>query len=100
MRAMRQAFPHRRTHPFGTIVRRWQLRSFQRETCLDSLNGSIEAVLGFRLDRGTMVPPGDLATADGLAVVRLARDVSRSPLDGPASLRPPAQSVEAEPATR
>jgi cyclic beta-1,2-glucan synthetase len=61
---------------------------------------ALEGVLGFRLVRGTVAAPNDLAPANGLAVTRLTRDVSKSPFPGPDHLRPPAQSVAPEHASR
>jgi cyclic beta-1,2-glucan synthetase len=61
---------------------------------------ALEGVLGFRLVRGTVVAPNDLAPANGLAVTRLTRDVSKSPFPGPDHRRPPAQSVSPEHASR
>jgi cyclic beta-1,2-glucan synthetase len=61
---------------------------------------ALEGVLGFRLLRGKIVAPNDLAPANGLAVTRFIRDLSRSPFPGPDHLRPPAQCVAPEHASR
>ncbi len=57
---------------------------------------ALEGVLGFRLLRGTVVAPNDLGPANGLAVTRLVRDVSKSPFPGPPRGRPQAQSIASE----
>jgi cyclic beta-1,2-glucan synthetase len=54
---------------------------------------AMEGVLGLRLVGGVMVPPADRAPAGELMLVRVARDTTRSPLPGPAGLRPPAQEI-------
>jgi hypothetical protein len=53
-------------------------------------------VLELRLAGGELVPPADPAPAGDLHLVRAVRDVARSPLSGPAVLRPPARHVAAE----
>jgi cyclic beta-1,2-glucan synthetase len=57
---------------------------------------ALEGVLGFRLDKGTVVPPADLTPTGDLSITRLTRDLAGSPLEAPAVLRPPAQYVDAE----
>src|SRR5262245_39111728 len=54
---------------------------------------ALEGVLGLRLAGGELAPPPDPAPAGDLSLVRASRDVARSPLPGPAVLRPPAQHV-------
>jgi cyclic beta-1,2-glucan synthetase len=60
---------------------------------------ALEGVIGLRLDAGRIVPPSDLAPSAELAAIRVARDLSRSPFDGPAALRPAAQQIDAEQTT-
>jgi cyclic beta-1,2-glucan synthetase len=60
------------------------------------LRQALEGVLGLRLLQGEMVPPSDLAPAGELSLVRVSRDTARSPLNGPAELRPPAQHITTE----
>jgi cyclic beta-1,2-glucan synthetase len=57
---------------------------------------ALEGVLGLRLESGQMVAPAELAPTGELAVVRVVRDTSGSPLVGPAVLRGPAQQAGAE----
>jgi cyclic beta-1,2-glucan synthetase len=57
---------------------------------------ALEGVLGVRLAGGELVPPADLAPAGDLSLTRIARDLTRSPLLGPAGLRPPAQQIAAQ----
>src|SRR5262249_36068884 len=57
---------------------------------------ALEGVLGLRLASGESVPPADRAPAGALTLARVSRNVSGSPLPGPAGLRPPAQHVAAE----
>jgi cyclic beta-1,2-glucan synthetase len=57
---------------------------------------ALEGVLGLRLAGGAMVPPADLAPAGELFLVRVTRETSKSPLQGPSGLRPPAQQIATE----
>jgi cyclic beta-1,2-glucan synthetase len=57
---------------------------------------ALEGVLGMRLAGGELVPPADHAPAGDLSLTRITRDLTRSPLLGPAGLRPPAQQIAAE----
>jgi cyclic beta-1,2-glucan synthetase len=57
---------------------------------------ALEGVLGLSLVRGEMVPPSDFAPAGELFLVRVSRDTTRSPLEGPPELRPPAQLITTE----
>jgi cyclic beta-1,2-glucan synthetase len=57
---------------------------------------ALEGMLGLRLVASEIVPPPDLAPAGDLALVRVSRDLTRSPLQGPDELRPPAQQVAIE----
>ena len=61
---------------------------------------ALEGVLGLRLAGGRMVPPGDFAPAGELGLIRVSRDTTGSPLEGPAILRSPAQLIEAEPSVQ
>ncbi|HYT92203.1 MAG TPA: hypothetical protein VEL76_26040, partial [Gemmataceae bacterium] len=58
---------------------------------------ALEGVLGVRLVNGALVPPSDLPPVGDLGTPRVSRDVRRSPLQGPAGLRPPAQHVTCQP---
>jgi cyclic beta-1,2-glucan synthetase len=58
---------------------------------------ALEGVLGVRLVNGELVPPSDLPPVGDLGAPRVSRDVSRSPLPGPAGLRPPAQHLTCQP---
>jgi cyclic beta-1,2-glucan synthetase len=60
---------------------------------------ALEGVLGMRLDGGELVPPAEPGPPADLALELVYRDVSRSPLPGPAALRPPVDSLEPERAT-
>jgi cyclic beta-1,2-glucan synthetase len=57
---------------------------------------ALEGVLGLRLVGGEVVAPADPASAGDLTLVRVSRDVRRSPFPGPAGLRPAGQQVTAE----
>jgi cyclic beta-1,2-glucan synthetase len=57
---------------------------------------ALEGVLGLRLVDGAMLPPSDPAPAGDLALSRVSRDTTASPLHGPAGLRPPAQHIAIE----
>jgi len=58
---------------------------------------ALEGVLGLRLVRGEVQVPEILDTTAGDApTIRVARDLSATPLQGPPALRLPAQSVEVE----
>lgn len=57
---------------------------------------ALEGVLGVQLVGGEMVPPAELAPAGDVSLVRISRDVTGSPLQGPARLRPGAQHLAAE----
>ena len=58
---------------------------------------ALEGVLGLRLVAGEVVPPADLAPPAELGPVRVARDLSASPLPGPPDRgrRPQADRAEA-----
>ena len=45
---------------------------------------ALEGVLGLRLDAGQIVAPADLEPAGGTRLIRVSRDLTRSPLRGPA----------------
>jgi cyclic beta-1,2-glucan synthetase len=57
---------------------------------------ALEGVLGLRLVGGELVAPADLAPAGDLTLVRVIRDVARSPFEGPQELRPPVRQVVSE----
>jgi cyclic beta-1,2-glucan synthetase len=57
---------------------------------------ALEGVLGVRLAGGELVSAADLASNGDLSLMRVTRDLSRSPLLGPAELRGPAQQIVAE----
>src|SRR5262249_45270335 len=59
---------------------------------------ALEGVLGLRLVGGKIVPPPNPAPAGDLSLVRVARDVARSPFPGPPDRRPPAPPRVADPA--
>jgi cyclic beta-1,2-glucan synthetase len=63
---------------------------------------ALEGVLGLRLRAGVFAedaPPPGPGPAGALGLVRVSRDVTGSPLPGPAALRPPAQHLAPEPST-
>src|SRR5262249_18751181 len=60
---------------------------------------AVEGFLGLRLDGGRIVPPTEMVPCGDVAIVRLARDLHRSPFPGPAVLRPEAQRIDAEQTT-
>jgi cyclic beta-1,2-glucan synthetase len=60
---------------------------------------ALEGVLGMRLVGGKLVPPVELRPSGELMLEQICRDLSRSPLHGGSSPRPPAQSVAPERAT-
>jgi cyclic beta-1,2-glucan synthetase len=57
---------------------------------------ALEGVLGLRLAGGALVPPAHSATPAYLIPVRVMRDLTKSPIQGPAILRTPAQDLSIE----
>lgn len=57
---------------------------------------ALEGVLGLRLQAGAMVPSTFPAPAGELCLVDVVRDLTRSPLLGPAELRTAAQRITRE----
>jgi cyclic beta-1,2-glucan synthetase len=60
---------------------------------------ALEGVLGLRLAGGRIVTPTDLEPAGELAAFRVSRDLSKSPLRGPADVRSGLQEIVSEQTT-
>jgi cyclic beta-1,2-glucan synthetase len=54
---------------------------------------ALEGVLGLRLRGGAIGHRTELGLPTELALIRVTRDLTRSPLEGPSLLRPPAQTL-------
>jgi cyclic beta-1,2-glucan synthetase len=61
---------------------------------------ALEGVLGLRLVRNRMEAPADDVITDELRLIRVSRDTTGSPLEGPAILRTAAQLIEIVPLLR
>jgi cyclic beta-1,2-glucan synthetase len=60
------------------------------------LRQALEGVLGLSVHGGEMAPSSILGPAGELSLVHAVRDLTRSPLPGPAGLRTPAQHIASE----